>query len=136
MTFNSLLLEPTQLYLELSAATQTHAWQQSQPYALPASRWNAYLNQVRFASLRFYPGCKKNKTPEQGLAPSPALPSFWEVVNGTAIALSGVRLVLIPSEAADLSELRVPQEWVDIPSWGGDYYQAVQVNPDDSYMRG
>ena len=46
MTFNSLLLEPTQLYLELSAATQTHAWQQSQPYALPASRWNAYLNQV------------------------------------------------------------------------------------------
>ncbi|PSO81051.1 MAG: hypothetical protein BRC41_15925 [Cyanobacteria bacterium QH_9_48_43] len=77
---------------------------------------------MRFASLRFYPGCKKNKTPEQGLAPSPALPSFWEVVNGTAIALSGVRLVLIPSEAADLSELRVPQEWVDIPSWGGDYY--------------
>lgn len=46
MTFNSLLLEPTQLYLELSAATQTYAWQQSQPYALPASRWNAYLNQV------------------------------------------------------------------------------------------
>ena len=108
MTFNSLLLEPTQLYLELSAATQTHAWQQSQPYALPASRWNAYLNQVCLTA--FLSWLQEEQDSRARVWPHPpALPSFWEVVNGTAIALSGVRLVLIPSEAADLSELRVPQ---------------------------
>jgi hypothetical protein len=57
------------------------------------------------------------------------LPSFWEIVNGTAIDCDGRRFVLIPTTAIDLRELRVPQEWVDIPSWSADYYLAVQVNP-------
>ena len=35
--------------------------------------------------------------------------------------------MLIPSEAIDDSELEVPQEWVDIPSWAADYYLAVQI---------
>ncbi|MBV8884006.1 MAG: DUF1822 family protein, partial [Chroococcidiopsidaceae cyanobacterium CP_BM_RX_35] len=45
------------------------------------------------------------------------------------------RLVLVPTETIDLSELRVPREWVDIPSWVADYYMAVQVNPDDGYVK-
>jgi Protein of unknown function (DUF1822) len=39
------------------------------------------------------------------------------------------------SEAMDLSELRVPQEWVDIQSLSGDYYLSVYVEPDDNYVR-
>jgi hypothetical protein len=63
-----------------------------------------------------------------------ALPSFWEFVNGTAITCEGRRFVLIPTAAIDLEELRVPQEWVDIPSWVADYYLAVQVNPNGSWV--
>lgn len=63
------------------------------------------------------------------------LPSIWEFVNGTAINFGSVRLVLIPTLAMDSDELRVPQEWVDIPEWVGDYYIAVQVNPDESWIR-
>ncbi len=44
-----------------------------------------------------------------------ALPSFWEFVNGTAITVDNLRLVLVPTLAMDEDELRVPQEWVDIP---------------------
>jgi hypothetical protein len=42
---------------------------------------------------------------------------------------------LIPSEAEDLEELKVPQEWIDIPQLVADYYVAVQVNVDDGYLR-
>ena len=63
------------------------------------------------------------------------LAARWELVNGTAIAIEGAKLVLIPSEAGDLEELRVPQEWVDIPNWTADYYLAVQVNVDEGYVR-
>jgi hypothetical protein len=62
------------------------------------------------------------------------LPSFWEFVNGTAITCEGRRFVLIPTAAIDLEELRVPQEWVDIPSWVADYYLAVQVNPNGGWV--
>ena len=34
-----------------------------------------------------------------------------------------------------MSELRIPQEWVDIPAWAADYYLAVQVNVDADYVR-
>lgn len=64
-----------------------------------------------------------------------ALPSVWEVVNGTAMSFDNSRLVLIPTLAMDVDELRVPQEWVDIPEWVADYYLAVQVNTDEGWMR-
>jgi hypothetical protein len=64
-----------------------------------------------------------------------ALPTIWELVNGTGIEVDGVRIVLIPSAAIDTDELRVPQEWVDIPSWVADYYLAVQVNPDEGWIQ-
>ena len=63
------------------------------------------------------------------------LTSFWELVNGSAIALGSQRLVLMPTEATDIDEFRVPQEWIDIPNWRSDYYWAVQVEPDDGWVR-
>ncbi|BAZ10263.1 hypothetical protein NIES4071_20780 [Calothrix sp. NIES-4071] len=64
-----------------------------------------------------------------------ALASIWEFVNGTAISFGSVRLILIPTLAMDGDELRVSQEWIDIPEWVGDYYLAVQVNPDEGWIR-
>ena len=63
-----------------------------------------------------------------------ALPSIWEVVNGTAITVAGVRLVLIPTLAIGGDELRVPQEWVDIPNWAADYYISLQLDPENCLL--
>ncbi|MBE9048654.1 DUF1822 family protein, partial [Pleurocapsales cyanobacterium LEGE 10410] len=59
---------------------------------------------------------------------------IWEVVNGTQILLDNAKLVLIPTEAEDRSELRVPSEWIDLAEWTADYYLAVQVNVDAGYI--
>ncbi|NJR50963.1 MAG: DUF1822 family protein [Leptolyngbyaceae cyanobacterium CSU_1_3] len=61
---------------------------------------------------------------------SSELPSVWEVVNGSIVTIGSVRLAIILSEAIDQTELTVPQEWVDIPSWVADYYLALQVAAD------
>lgn len=63
-----------------------------------------------------------------------ALPNIWEFVNGTKVECDDLNLVIIPSTALDQSELRVPQEWVDIPSWKADYYFAVRVNPHENWL--
>jgi hypothetical protein len=66
---------------------------------------------------------------------SPAqMASMWDVVNGCALTIGNRRLILIPSDNLDREELRVPQEWVDIPNWIGDYYLGVQIDLEDRLM--
>lgn len=124
----STFADPTQLWLEFST-TQTQ-WQPQ--FSTPSSCWNAYLNRICLDAVLPW---LREYAPQTLVWPnSTALPSFWELVNGTAIVMGTTRLVLIPSETIDLS-LRVPQEWVDIPGWAADYYLAVQVNPDQGWLR-
>ncbi|MFB2837307.1 DUF1822 family protein, partial [Floridanema evergladense] len=133
MIANSSVFDSTQIWLEFSAQQQNQAWEKSQSFSLPSSRWNAYLNQICLTTV--LPWLQEEYAPKAKVWPNNAvLPSFWEIVNGTAIVLDDTRFILIPSEAIDRSELRVPQEWVDIPSWVADYYLAVQVNSDDRYV--
>jgi hypothetical protein len=61
--------------------------------------------------------------------------SIWQSLNGVAINLSLGRLVLIPTEELDTEELRVPQAWVDQPELAGDFYLAIQVSPEESWLR-
>ncbi|MEB3277599.1 MAG: DUF1822 family protein [Lyngbya sp.] len=130
MTF--LLAEATQLRLEISPTLSDQAWQQSQPYSTPSRRWSAYLNQLCLDTLvpwlqEEYDSVVQSET---------LLPNLWELVEGAVITLADqTRLILIPSETIDTDEFRVPQEWVDIPSWIGDYYLAVQVNPDEQSVK-
>lgn len=137
MTFDFPVLasaDATQLWLEISPTTQSQAWQQSQSFSTPSSRWNAYLNQI--ALNTFLPWLQEEYAPQARAWPNEAAKaSIWEMVSGTAIVWGTTRLVLLADETLDLSELRVPQEWVDIPEWAADYYLAVQVNPDDGWMR-
>ncbi|WP_083602368.1 DUF1822 family protein [Hydrococcus rivularis] len=125
---------PTQLCLEILPADRDRAKQQSQSFSTPASRWRAYLNQLCLSAV--LPWLQQEYDPQAqvwlGMA---ALPSFWEVVNGVAIALDNMRFLLIPSEAIDLDEMRVQQEWIDLPSWAADYYLAVQIEPDEGWVR-
>ncbi len=66
---------------------------------------------------------------------SPAqMDSIWDVVSGCALTVGNRRLILIPSNKSDREELTVPQEWVDIPAWMGDYYLAVQIDLDERRM--
>ncbi len=125
---------PTHLWLEVSETELAQAWQHSQSFSRASSRWNAYLNQICLST--FLNWLRQEYAPQATAWPSFAtLPSIWEVVNGTAITVDRTRFVLVPTETIDLSELRVPQEWVDIPGWVADYYLAVQVNPDEGCVQ-
>jgi hypothetical protein len=119
---------PTQLWLDVSPAVVDQSWQQSQSFLTSRGRWNAFLNQVCLST--FLPWLQAEYAPL-----ATALPGFWEEVNGTVLLMDTKRLVLIPDKNLETREFYVPQEWVDIPSWAGDYYLAVQVNPDGEWLR-
>jgi hypothetical protein len=121
---------PTQLWLDVSVEIQNQSWQQSQSFTSPNGRWNAFLNQVCLST--FLPWLQTEYAPE---ATVETPPQMWEIVNGFAIKLDTKRLILIPDKNLETEEFFVPQEWIDIPKLAGDYYLAVQVNPDGEWMR-
>jgi hypothetical protein len=156
MTLNTALFtfaKPTDLILEIPPTENmgTRGWKEkgkenltasprlpltasSSQCSTPAARHQAYINQLCLSAV--LPWLQQEFSPQAKPAPSTAaLPSFWEFVNGCAVNVAGKRFILIPSDAIDISELRVPQEWIDIPSWAGDYYLAVQVEPDAGWVR-
>ncbi|MEH1945670.1 MAG: DUF1822 family protein [Nostoc sp.] len=123
-------IDSQHLYLEITQFPEV----QEQPYSTAGACQRGWINQKCLQA--FLPWFQEEIAPTARVYPnSAALPSFWEVVNGTAITFDRDRLVLIPTLAMDDDELRVPQEWVDIPEWVADYYIAVQVNPDDGWMK-
>jgi hypothetical protein len=124
------LLNPNQLILEIPTATNQKAWDESQKATTAYSRWQTYLNRLALDIFIQYATEEQTETVK-----SQNLPNISELFNGTAIKIGDAKMVLIASEAEDVEELRVPQEWVDIPQLVADYYIAVQVNVDDSYLR-
>ena len=104
-----------------------------QPYSVRHEGWTAYLNQVCLEAL--LPWFREESPRAKVWKSAATLPSFWAFVNGTAFEVNGLRFVVIPTEAIDEDELRIPQEWIDLPSWAGDYYLAAQVEPDDGLLR-
>jgi hypothetical protein len=101
-------------------------------YANATARNNAELNQICLQKTQAW-------LTEIGIESTPTfspaqMDSIWDVVNGCALTVGNRRLILIPSDKFDREELSVPQEWVDIPTWMGDYYLAVQIDLDDLTM--
>lgn len=128
------ITELNHVWLEIPQTEQQKAWEQSQSFSTANRCWNAYLNRLSLNAI--VPWLQAEYGSHAKISPNlAALPSFWEVLNGSVITFQDMRLALIPSDAMDLSELRVPQEWVDIPSWVADYYLAVQVNPEEDWVR-
>lgn len=128
MTLPITFIEATEVWLELSSTSLESR------FSSAGSAWNATLNQSCLEAILAWlqEDYEANPRPFPNLA---ALPSYWEFVNGTPIEMNNTRFLIVPSEAMDLSEMRIPQEWVDIPNWIADYYLAVQVNPDDESLR-
>lgn len=117
---------PQQLWLELPPKTSEDAAQQLADYSNDVARRRAYLNQLCLHAI----ADELQDDPDfEGESLSVENdPSIWEWVNGAALQLGDLRLVLIPSESTDTEELLVPWEWLDIPGWSGDYYLGVQIN--------
>jgi Protein of unknown function (DUF1822) len=104
------------------------AWQRSQLQSTPGAQWNAYLNQIGLAGSL---ACLQALGWPHLVGPTDRQADrTWSLVNGSAIQVGNQRLALLPTEAVDQSELAVPQEWMDIPSWAADYYLAVYLMPD------
>jgi hypothetical protein len=122
------LIPITQLALPIPDAMSDRAWQQAQADVSIEAQWNIYLNQIAMALLVEY---LQEDFPNVRVS-SPVNTS--PLVNGTVLQLNTKRLVLLPSKAIDQSELVIPQEWMDIPDWAGDYFLAVQVDPDEQML--
>jgi hypothetical protein len=121
----SALIEATDHILDISAQQQADIWQQSDTFPTARGRWNAYVNQLCLNTCLNW--LKADRLPRAKAGTEPAL---WEIINGSIVVVDNIRIALIPTEAIDRSELAVPQEWVDIPSWAADYYLGVQIAPD------
>jgi Protein of unknown function (DUF1822) len=124
----------TEWWLEVAPDIQVESWRQSERNATTSNLWNTYLNSICLnavlASIQAELGIEADVWLE-----NTNLYALWEFVNGTAITIGDTRLILIPSEAIDDGELLVPKEWVDIPSWVGDYYLAIEVSSDAHWVR-
>lgn len=157
-------LHPDQVLIEFSPEEREQAWQQikAQGYSNQAACWRAYLNSLCLNTFLSYLDTEPNLTKPNLTKPNLLetaldkalnkpldtplnkplvwpdlgdLPSFWDVVNGTAVELNQTRLVLIPSEEIKFTALRVPREWVDIPEWASHYYVAMQLNLEECWLQ-
>ena len=132
---SGLSLAIPQLQLPIADNFSSQFWHQAEvTYASGGSRWQAALNQACLEGCLTWIQAERDPK-AQAWVKAASRPSFWEIVNGAAIELNGSRLVLIPTPAIDFAELRVPQEWVDLPTWAGDYYLSIYVNLDDGEIQ-
>lgn len=122
----------TDFRLDIPPEIHQASWEDVQSVSSPSAKWSRYLNDL--CSKTVLPWLQEEQSPNAALW-SYTAPALWELVTGTVMHLGNKRLVLIPDKTLDVSELRVPQEWVDIPDWAGDYFLAVQIDPDDLWLR-
>lgn len=124
----SQLIPITQLALSIPAAMSDLAWQQAQAYRSADSRWNFYLNSIASQLLAEY---LVEDFPQIRVWQET---NTWQFVNGSVLELNNKRIVLLPSRSIDNSELVVPQEWLDLSDWAGDYFLAVQIDSDTEML--
>ncbi len=125
-------INPNAIFLDLSENDRDKAWMEAQNYSNDSARWNAFLNNICLNQIsKWLQEEFDTSAPEIEIW---NVPSIWEIVNGAALSLGKIRIVIIPSEALDTQEFCVPQEWVDIESWVADYYLAVQILTDECQL--
>jgi hypothetical protein len=129
-------INPEQTWLEVSPEQFEETMPSQQEYSYDVAHSTAFTNRLTLNTFVNWFNTESGIDEQLKVWPSlDALPSIWEMVNGTAIQLGETRVVLIPSQEIDINEFCVPAEWVDIPSWAADYYLAVQVSPEDCWLR-
>lgn len=125
-------IDPQTLWLEISPADLDRANPNSQLYTNPTGINNALLSQLCLDKFQAWLSDREiNSCVSLAVDESPQI---WDVVIGGAIEIDRMRIILIPTNLLDRDELRVPQEWVDLPNWLGDYYLGVQVDVESGLM--
>ncbi len=130
-----MLLEELICRLEISENIHQWAWARSQTVTPAGRRLQTYSY---FVGREMLLPWLREQFVETAIAveASAEFPGQWEVVPGFSLDLRradqpALRLVCLPDESMDHSDFRVPQEWVDVPRWRGDYYLAMEVDTDD-----
>jgi hypothetical protein len=130
MLFTTQTLQSTAVWLTIDSTDLSKI--PSHSYSNTTAEKNAQLNQLCLQKVQAWLteiGIESTLT-----FPAAQMDSIWDVVNGCPLTIGNRRVILIPSIKLDRQELSVPQEWVDIPAWMGDYYIAVQIDLDDQTM--
>ena len=132
-------------YLSIPEPTRDKSWLESVKLSRLEHRWNHYLNQLTLAAVlpwlvdqggeQILMSGQADQTYAQILPNPETAIQRWQWVTGTAVAMGERRLIVIPTDSLDASELKVPQEWVDIPTWRGDYYVMVHLNPEAGQLQ-
>ena len=124
------------LRLPVSHFIHKDAWEKAQTHSNAIARQNAFLNYISlYTMINWF--TDEEAEPEANIDQPTIYPgedslsSIWELVNGAAIALGEKKIVIIPCDIEDSEEFIVPQEWVDIAEWAGDYYLCVQVKTEE-----
>ncbi len=126
------LIPITQLVLPIPDAINHAAWQQSRDHATIAMQWRVYLNQVVGQVLLPY---LQETFPDVRFGfDAAAAASIWQSHNGTVLCLNQKRLLLIPDQAIDQSQVLIAAQWVDEPDWAVDYFIPVRVDPDEQLV--
>jgi hypothetical protein len=125
-------IDPQSIWLEISTDDIDLSTPNPQLYANSTGLYNARLNQLCLTKVEAW-------LAQQGISHRSSFnetefSTIWDVVTGCAIEIGKLRLVLIPSEHLDRDELRVPQEWIDLPNWAGDYYLGVQIDLESNLL--
>lgn len=107
-------------------------WQRSASISDPAARWRIYLHQLGLRAILSW----FQEEFDQIVCPWPhaAAFDFWHVVNGLTLMLGQTRIVVMLDETIEAAELRVPQEWIDLPGLSADYYIAAYVDVDEQRL--
>jgi Protein of unknown function (DUF1822) len=124
-------IDPTSIWLDITPdeiITNSNLGDYSNPTGIS----NAQLNQLCLA--KFQTWLADRDIPHQPSFNDDESSTIWDIVTGSAIEIGKQRLILIPTDNLDRDELRVPQEWVDLPNWAGDYYLGVQIDLDSQMM--
>jgi Protein of unknown function (DUF1822) len=125
-------IDPTSIWLEITPDEIDRATPNPQLYSNPTGINNAQTNQL--CLTKFQTWLTDREITHQPSFNESESATIWDVVTGCAIEIGKQRLILIPTDNLDRSELRVPQEWLDLPNWSGDYYLGVQIDLDSQMM--
>jgi hypothetical protein len=125
-------IDPDAIWWEITPADIERATPNPQLYANPTGVDNALMSQL--CMDKFQTWLTEQQIPHRVSSTAIESATIWDTVIGSAIKIGETRVILIPSDTIDRAELRVPQEWVDLPNWVGDYYLGIQVDLESNFM--
>jgi Protein of unknown function (DUF1822) len=125
-------IDPQTLWLEIAPADRDRATPNPQLYSNPTGIDNALLSQLCLDQFQAW--LTDREIAHRDSFNASELTEIWDVVPGGAIEIDKTRIILVPTDLLDRHELRIPQEWVDLPNLLGDYYLGVQVELESGAM--